>query len=126
MNKTHFLKNDDLRSIVEPADPNESAFTATKGCVLLACCALTPVKLSSVPLAALCVGQWTSNLPAACSSALKYLFNPKLRSPCLSSGSCLSLYTVTRPRITLYRSMLLPSNVYAALADCLALDLRCM
>ncbi|KAK9796683.1 hypothetical protein WJX73_008597 [Symbiochloris irregularis] len=30
VNKTHFLKNDDLRSIVEPADPNESAFTATK------------------------------------------------------------------------------------------------
>ena len=31
VNKTHFLKNDDLASIVEPADPNEAAFTATKG-----------------------------------------------------------------------------------------------
>ena len=31
VSKTHFLRNDDLRSIVEPADPNESTFTATKG-----------------------------------------------------------------------------------------------
>lgn len=30
VSKTHFLENDDLRSIVEPADPNEAVFTATK------------------------------------------------------------------------------------------------
>ena len=29
--KTHLLKSTDLSSICEPADPNESAFTATKG-----------------------------------------------------------------------------------------------
>ena len=29
--KTHFLKNDDLSSILEPAAPGETAFTATKG-----------------------------------------------------------------------------------------------
>ena len=29
--KTHMLKNDDLRTIIEPADPREAAFTATKG-----------------------------------------------------------------------------------------------
>ena len=29
--KTHFLENDDLRTIIEPADPREAAFTATKG-----------------------------------------------------------------------------------------------
>ena len=29
--KTHFLENDDLSSIIEPADPREAAFTATKG-----------------------------------------------------------------------------------------------
>lgn len=37
--KTHFLKNVDLSSILEPADPSEAAFTATKGtsrrCTLL-------------------------------------------------------------------------------------------
>ena len=29
--KTHVLKNTDLRTIIEPADPDEVAFTATKG-----------------------------------------------------------------------------------------------
>lgn len=29
--KHHFLENDDLRSILVPADPDESTFTATKG-----------------------------------------------------------------------------------------------
>ena len=29
--KTHLLKSTDLSSICEPADPNEVAFTATKG-----------------------------------------------------------------------------------------------
>ena len=29
--KTHVLKNTDLNSILEPANPNETAFTCTKG-----------------------------------------------------------------------------------------------
>ena len=29
--KTHVLKNTDLNTIIEPADQNEVAFTATKG-----------------------------------------------------------------------------------------------
>ena len=33
--KTHVLKNTDLSTIIEPADQNEVAFTATKGELLL-------------------------------------------------------------------------------------------
>ena len=29
--KTHVLKNTDLNTILEPANPNETAFTCTKG-----------------------------------------------------------------------------------------------
>jgi hypothetical protein len=29
--KTHVLKNTDLGTIIEPADPKETSFTATKG-----------------------------------------------------------------------------------------------
>ena len=46
MTKTHFRKQTNLGSLLEPADPSEADFTATKGMLPEVCVGATPQYLA--------------------------------------------------------------------------------